>query len=116
MAHPRSHACTVLSLLSHAVPWAADWNAEQHAQKPCLVGSCFGEQLISEAMGGLVAPNPRGRYVVRAEEIYPTEAFTRMPWSDSIVLKTRVRRGIRQHGAIVQLWMGVRMSMSVRNG
>lgn len=52
------------------VPWAADFSAPEHELKPMIVGSCFGHQLIAEAMGGLVAPNPRGKYIVKAEEIW----------------------------------------------
>ena len=36
------------------------------------VGSCFGHQMIAEALGGHVCQNPRGAYIVRAEELYPT--------------------------------------------
>ncbi len=71
------------------VPWRADWSDPEHERKPMIVGSCFGHQLIAEALGGLVAPNPRGKYICRAEEIYPTEAFARMPFSEGIVLRTK---------------------------
>lgn len=50
--------------------YLADHNAPEHRYKPQIVGSCFGAQVIAEALGGHVTKNPRGKYVVKAEEIY----------------------------------------------
>jgi GMP synthase-like glutamine amidotransferase len=51
------------------VPWVAAWEEEPHSRKPAIVASCFGHQIVAEALGGCVAPNPRGKYVCEAEEI-----------------------------------------------
>lgn len=85
------------------IPFTANHNAPEHRLKPQIVGSCFGCQVICEALGGLVSRrlcinasggahrrplsrhqrppplsipllqvtrNPRGRYCVKAEEIF----------------------------------------------
>lgn len=47
------------------IPVRADHHSPEHTKKPQIVGSCFGCQLIAEALGGYVTKNPRGRYIVQ---------------------------------------------------
>jgi GMP synthase-like glutamine amidotransferase len=42
---------------------------------PKIYGGCFGCQLIGYALGGEVSRNPNGNFVLKAEEIVPTDEF-----------------------------------------
>jgi GMP synthase-like glutamine amidotransferase len=76
------------------IPLRDDHRSPQHEKKPQIVGSCFGAQLIAEALGGYVTRNPRGRYIVQAQEIFIQEAFARQPFAEGIILKS-LRGGAR---------------------
>ena len=41
-----------------------------------VLGICFGCQLLAQALGGKVGPNPSGRFVLRREEIRCADALT----------------------------------------
>lgn len=49
------------------------------AARTPLFGSCWGLQVVTVAMGGTVARNPKGREIGVARRIAPTEAGTRHP-------------------------------------
>lgn len=60
--------------------------------RPQIVGICFGAQLLGYALGGRVSTNPGGVFVLKAEDIIPTDAFARLPCARGIVLgDARVR-------------------------
>lgn len=40
-----------------------EWIRNAHAKQTQIFGICFGHQLIAQALGGLVAKNPRGREI-----------------------------------------------------
>ena len=54
------------SSVTERAPWMLRTEAfirELHEKKVPLFGICFGHQLIGQALGGLVAKNPRGREI-----------------------------------------------------
>ena len=53
--------------------------------RPRIVGTCFGHQLLAHALGGAVAPNPGGVFVLKAEDIAPTAAFAALPYAAGII-------------------------------
>lgn len=50
----------------HRAPWMATtegWLADAVHRGTAVLGLCFGHQLLAQALGGEVAPNPRGREI-----------------------------------------------------
>jgi GMP synthase-like glutamine amidotransferase len=43
--------------------------------QPKVFGSCFGCNLVALSLGGVVAPNPGSRYVLKIEDIIPERNF-----------------------------------------
>ena len=51
-------------MVSDRQPWseaAGDWLREVVAADTPVLGVCYGHQLLAHSLGGVVAPNPRGR-------------------------------------------------------
>ncbi|GBG00273.1 hypothetical protein Rsub_12999 [Raphidocelis subcapitata] len=44
-----------------------------------IVGCCFGCQLLAEALGGRVGPNPSGRFVLGVERVSPAPGLSEFP-------------------------------------
>ncbi|MGH7281998.1 MAG: glutamine amidotransferase [Polyangiaceae bacterium] len=54
------------SSVTERAPWmlrTEEWIREAYAREKKVLGICFGHQLIGQALGGLVAKNPRGREI-----------------------------------------------------
>ncbi|MEM9069199.1 MAG: glutamine amidotransferase [Myxococcota bacterium] len=54
------------SMVTARAPWSvrtAEWIPSVLAAEVPLLGVCYGHQLIADALGGTVAPNPRGRQI-----------------------------------------------------
>lgn len=74
LPEPNMAAGFIMTGSSSSVTERAPWmlRAEEHvravvAAKAPLFGICFGHQLIAQALGGLVAKNPRGREIGTVE-------------------------------------------------
>lgn len=68
------------SSVTERAPWmlaVEEWIRNAHAKQTNIFGICFGHQLIGQALGGLVAKNPRGREVgnVTVEKIADDRVF-----------------------------------------
>jgi GMP synthase (glutamine-hydrolysing) len=81
---PDSGAAFIITGSSSSVTERAEWmlRAEEwirtaHAKQTKIFGICFGHQLIAQALGGLVAKNPRGREIgkVTVEQIADDPIF-----------------------------------------
>lgn len=64
----------------HREPWMASteaWLADAVHRGTAVLGLCFGHQLLAQALGGEVAPNPRGREIgtVAVERIADDPVF-----------------------------------------
>ncbi len=67
------------AMVSEREPWserAAGWLKQAVASGTPVLGICYGHQLLAHALGGRVAPNPRGREI-------GTVAIETLPASDS---------------------------------
>lgn len=54
------------SSVTERAPWmlrTEEWIRQARAREKKVLGICFGHQLIGQALGGLVAKNPRGREI-----------------------------------------------------
>ena len=85
--------------LGDAEPWmlrTEEALRQAHAAGTPILGICFGHQLLGEALGGRVAPNPRGREIgtptlnFRAPDVFldgvPEEPCVVMTHLDSVVV------------------------------
>eukprot|EP00877_Chromochloris_zofingiensis_P006924 jgi/Chrzof1/2485/Cz11g17100.t1 len=54
--------------LTHLLPAYAETGVK-------IVGCCFGSQVLAQAFGGRVAPNPSGRFALTIENVRPTAAL-----------------------------------------
>lgn len=105
---PAGAAAAVVVTGSHhntceRLPWMA---ALQAFLRVCaaagvpVVGACFGAQLAAEAFGGTVAPNPSGRFILKAEALAPTPAFVGLPAAAGLVTGAPLRV-LESHGYAV---------------
>ncbi|KAI8471589.1 MAG: hypothetical protein J3K34DRAFT_229547 [Monoraphidium minutum] len=44
-----------------------------------IIGCCFGCQVLAEALGGRVGPNPSGRFVLGVEAVSPAPRLAELP-------------------------------------
>ena len=63
------------------------WIRETHAAgSPRLLGICYGHQIIAHALGGSVDANPGGTFVLKAEALMLTTAFSSLPFARDVVV------------------------------
>jgi len=67
---PRQHSGVVVTgssaMVSHREPWSeatGGWLVRAISAGTPILGICYGHQLLAQALGGDVAPNPKGREI-----------------------------------------------------
>ena len=53
--------------------------AAQKKPGPKIIGICFGHQLLAKALGGIVGPNPLGKFVLQSDELQVHSELEKSP-------------------------------------
>ncbi|CAK9012556.1 Putative glutamine amidotransferase YLR126C [Durusdinium trenchii] len=71
---------------------------EAKIERPRIVASCFGCQLVAKALGGAVDKNTSGKFVFRAETVSPAAALQLFSWAPT---ELRPMKLFESHGEFV---------------